>query len=78
MLIFMENNGFKIESGIPIPSKSGDSRYPFREMKVGDSFFVPGKKAANLAGCLGYYRTRYKITLVTRTVDGGVRVWRTE
>jgi hypothetical protein len=28
---------FKIEKGIPLP----ESKYPFAEMEVGDSFFVP-------------------------------------
>lgn len=35
---------YQVQSGIDMPPKSGDYyfyKYPFREMKVGDSFFVP-------------------------------------
>jgi hypothetical protein len=36
---------YKIEKNIPIPPKRGGkgSKYPWGEMKQGDSFFVPGK-----------------------------------
>ena len=32
---------FEIESGVPVPPKR--AIYPWREMKVGDSFFVPDR-----------------------------------
>jgi hypothetical protein len=39
---------FKIEKGYEIPTTArrgpGQSQYPFREMEIGDSFFVPVKR----------------------------------
>lgn len=32
---------YKIEKGVPAP-EGKESKYPFRAMEVGDSFFVPG------------------------------------
>ena len=66
---------------VPIPAKKASGRpYPWAMLlKHGDSFFVPSGKgetvqkiAVRLLNC-GRNRG-YKIT--TRTMDGGVRVWR--
>ena len=84
---------FKIEKGIPIPPKAqrgGNSAgrlgiYPWKEMEVGDSFFIP-------AGSRGEARviqlrvgsaaknqwTNHGRVITTRTMEGGVRVWRVE
>ena len=68
---------FKIDKGIPVPTKSGRvPKYPWREMEVGDSFFVPGMTAASAAaGCLGAKKAT-GWTFRYRTVDGGARIWR--
>lgn len=81
----------KIDEGIPFPDElqrpagthyPAAVKYPFRYMKVGDSFLVKTEKdrlralsAANTFGCtkLGQ-RTKFK----SRKVEGGYRVWRTE
>lgn len=74
--------GFVIESGIPLGSNPGGGRkYPFNEMGVGDSFFVPTKggearPAAVRAAAFSYGKYR-SIKLATRTVPGGIRIWRT-
>ena len=77
---------FKVEKGIDIPQinvggegRSHLEKYPFLDLEVGDSFIVPltGNKAANFR-CLVAKKNsspdgrRY----TTRTVDGGIRVWR--
>lgn len=73
---------FVIEHGVPIPAKRKTGRsdsYPFRELGVGDSFFV----AAN-GDAAGIRRNRLTAAarnylpkkFITRIVDGGVRVWR--
>lgn len=68
---------FEIEKGVAIPR--GRGMYPFRNMEVGDSFFVPGATAKNLSTCACQFSARHghgwKFSV--RTVDGGVRVWRT-
>jgi len=69
-----------IEKNIPIPTKN---KYPLLDMEVGDSFFVSVE-----AGDLPKTRTRLNTAIsrkgntgrafITRSVDGGLRVWRTE
>ena len=79
---------FKIEKGIPIPvsktvtrqGRGRDRLYPWAEMQVGDSFFVPGEaKRIGVAShasavCKRYAPKRF----VSRKVEGGVRIWRVE
>jgi hypothetical protein len=68
----------KIDKGVPIPDIGG--MYPFKEMEIGDSFFVEclaknvTRKANSILGSARNRRTngRYKV----RTVEGGVRCWR--
>ncbi len=75
------SKAFKIEDNVPLaPHGNNHSKYPFREMTVGQSFFVPTEaasystvaQAACSAGSLKGDGTRFTI----RKVDGGVRVWR--
>ena len=74
----------KIETDIPLPlvTRRG-TRYPFAEMKIGESFFLSCaskhealKAQATVGHCARYALGRNKI--VTRTVEGGIRVWRIE
>lgn len=75
---------FRIESGIPIPAKhfKKTKRYPWADMKVGDSFGVKknGKKhqAAAISACAAQWADGHgknaKFSL--RTVNGGYRIWR--
>jgi hypothetical protein len=74
---------YTIEKGVPIspqkrPGAGRKSKYPFRDMEVGDSFMEPGvaPKAARCAACRSGRRLNKKF--MTRTVEGGVRVWRVE
>ena len=77
-------SGFSIEKGVPIPESRGGGRgkYPFREMEIGDSFFVAGKSTAKFSAHVHHHRKRHGLKFTTRTVteDGvkGVRIWRTE
>lgn len=72
---------FKIEKGVPVPNTAkGGGRvphYPFAAMGVGDSFFVAGKTAATFSGTVAGWALRHNVKFMCRTVDGGVRVWRT-
>ncbi len=72
----------KVESGIPVPARTNrqggrPSIYPFADLKAGESFFVPGKTAKTMSQTASKAAKRLKIELITRTVEGGVRVWRT-
>ena len=66
----------KIDSGVPLPEKANATKYPFREMAVGDSFFVPGKKSGDFSGQVAQAKKATGFNFTTRTLDGGVRVWR--
>lgn len=74
---------FTIDKGVPLPPhrpSGGMGRlptYPWHQMEVGDSFFVPGgvlKKLATAASATARRHPPLRFSL--RTVDGGVRVWR--
>jgi len=67
-----------IEKGVPLPA-TGTGRpsiYPWRKMDIGDSFFIPGTTTKKFAGQAGRAAIRTGRRFSTRTVDGGVRVWR--
>lgn len=74
---------FKVESGIAIPGveKQTKNRYPWAEMKLGDSFFVPAKNQSaamkRVKAAVKYYRASNRgFRILCRRVDGGIRVWR--
>lgn len=84
----------EIESGIPIPTRgSGGGNpnsgrkaiYPFGNMAVGDSFFVPalnGKTPAQtrngVTGAISFHtKANPGRRFASRIVEGGVRFWRT-
>src|SRR5690606_14294925 len=71
---------FKVEKGIPVPPvKQGPySRYPWLQMEVGDSFFVPGVEYSAFKQQPSNAGRRYGRKYASRSVDGGVRVWRVE
>lgn len=73
-------NGFKIERGVLMPSRrSTESKYPFLELEIGDSFFVPedANKDNNIRASAHSVGFRNSKKFSVRKVDGGFRVWRT-
>lgn len=79
-------NDFKIEKNIPLPKDSGGGvkKYPFTTMSPHESVFIAG---ANINGneysaCrrIAHYRRGKgeQCKFTARTVDGGIRIWRTE
>lgn len=80
---------YKIDRGVEIPETETRSKYPYRDMRVGDSIFLPrpdthGPRAwANgVRSTFIAHTKRYGGAFTTRSVveDGvsGVRVWRME
>ena len=65
---------FEIEKNVPIPPRKGGKtgKYPWRELKCGDSFFVPKRKHVDPPSDMK--KQGYQFTF--RRMDGGVRVWR--
>ena len=78
---------YAIEKDVEVPPKGKTSpKYPFGDMQVGDCFLIPipdgelpWKIAARARTAAGNYGRRYPgYHFIVRTVDEGVRVWRTE
>jgi hypothetical protein len=66
----------EIEGNIPIPKILGrgrPNRYPFKEMKIGDSFHV--KSSSDRDSALSA-SSKLDIKLTSRKVDDGYRIWR--
>jgi hypothetical protein len=62
---------YKVEKNVPLPNRS---RFAFMlEMKEGDSFVV--SDAHEKTGATNFAR-RYNITITTRKIDDGFRIWR--
>jgi hypothetical protein len=66
-----------IEAGVEIPSEKKKNDYPYKLMKVGDSFFVPGAKISII--CNSNYRMSKMLgwKFIARKEREGIRVWRT-
>lgn len=65
----------QVEPNIPIPK-----RYPFAQMKPGDSFVIPKhvQRGTVLVAAMRYGRA-HGCRFITRTMpDGSVRCWRVE
>ncbi len=79
---------YTIESNIPVPPSKRKTKYPFAEMKVGDSFFVPEtesdtKRVGMAAHCFARElflkkadQPRRKFTTKTQHSPAGTRCWR--
>ena len=84
-------SGFKIEKNVPMPVTSGRGPtvdYPFLDMEVGDSIFVPGIDAKKASGQIGFWKKNHGMNFAIRAVTGevvnddgevqtveGVRIW---
>lgn len=71
----------KIEQGVPVPVNRAriGSKYPFRDMKIGDSFFLPATyaKPASVRASASYFQIRNKgYRFTAHEQDNGIRVWR--
>lgn len=63
---------------MPTPEKGRKAKYPWSEMKIGDSFFIEGGKKGKLlaAGSSWAKRNKRKIKFSIRSINGGTRIWR--
>jgi hypothetical protein len=76
---------FRIEDNVPIPATTGklQRKYPLSDLLVGQSFFVPRisdarRELMTISGAATRHGKKTGKMFVTRTVEGGVRVWRVE
>ncbi len=72
----------KIEKNVPRPDRYWWTKYHFGDMKVGDSFFIPGKLSqASVASAAHSFAKRRNngwkfATSIKSDKAAGVRVWR--
>ena len=77
--------GFVIEDDVSlVPSRAGggragQSKYPFAQMEVGQSFLAGAVKAGTIRSAIGAWMKAHKdegFKFAVRETDAGVRVWR--
>jgi len=66
----------KIENKIAIPSKP--SKFPWAELKIGDSFLCPSGHESAFRSNVCVASKRLGIKLTVRKTPEGLRVWRVE
>ncbi len=79
---------YKVDKGVTMPEGTDRrNRYPFKSMKIGDSFFVPDKDTKGklrpdhtIREASQGYRLRHnkEARFSVRKVEGGHRCWRTK
>ena len=69
-------DAIEITKGLPTP-RGRKSKYPFRDMEIGDSFFAPGSSVIGIHGCARRHRPmRFTCRSVVENGVPGIRVWR--
>lgn len=69
---------FKIEKKVAMPTKRANHFFPFAEMIIGDSFFVPKGAVSNsvLYSVISQQKAKHSRVFTSRAIKGGRRVWR--
>lgn len=66
----------QVESGVELPAVRVVYRYPYAQMKVGDSFTVPRAARAKVLNANFRASKRYGMTFTSKADGEVVRVWR--
>ena len=75
-------NAFTIDKGVPLPGdgggrKHGSTKYPFRQMKVGDSFLIDEDQRSSIyAAAIYQLGKKGQITVRAEPGTERFRVWR--
>jgi hypothetical protein len=67
-----------IEKGIPLPDATSQLVGHLLKMEVGDSIFLKDKTTSGLASLLRKANAKSDAMFVSRSIDGGARIWRIE
>lgn len=70
-----------VERGRPMPVGNRRYKYPFRDLKVGDSFLTQNVPHAKIKSAIASHKKRYPETEFRTSTDpdtGGIRVHRVE
>lgn len=70
---------FKVEKNVPLPKgvERRSTKWPFADMSIGESVLVPADSAKVGRSVVHQVSKKRGLKFVSRTVDGGVRFWRT-
>ncbi|WP_284410450.1 hypothetical protein [Acidovorax sp. SUPP3334] len=76
----MDARAVPIEKGVPLPSgvKVMDWSPLLDKLEPGDSFLVPYAARSSISTAVKAYKDATGKTLATRTLEAGIRVWRTK
>jgi hypothetical protein len=64
----------EVEREVPLPKLR--HKYPYEQMEVGESFFVPGMSLQVLCNSNYWAGKKYGRKFIARCEKGGIRVWR--
>lgn len=70
---------YEIEKGVPMPEMKNvgyRSKYPWKAMEIGDSFFIPAPAPVALRGNLCKVALQTGKRFTARDAGNGFRVWR--
>ena len=65
-----------IDKGVALPPARAGRKYPFRLMKVGESFFAPGITQDTMCSMVPRKYGKWATRVWREGNIGGVRVWR--
>jgi len=69
---------FELRNDIPVPQGGRRNKYPFADMAVGESFFVPNRKPTVMWQTSNRAAKVLGKKFVVRAENDGTRVWRAE
>jgi len=75
---------FAIEKNVPVPYVAAHISgrppiYPFNELQVGESFYVPQitcKQRQSIQSQMRYRARKRGVRFISRKMEGGLRIWR--
>lgn len=71
-----QNGSIKVERGVPMPTRPPRNKYPWAEMKVGDSFAANGVNEYSFRSQVVQAGRATGRKFSCRKTDEGLRVWR--
>ncbi len=66
----------KIDKNVPMPTSQANSKYPFWDMDVGDSFLIDGNEVQSVRNASHMCGKRNEMKFTVRKTAEGYRCWR--
>ena len=68
----------EIEKDVPLPASVEKNSYPYRNMEIGDSFYVEGIKLNTMLNTNWRWSRKLDRNFIARKEGDGIRVWRVD